>query len=80
MHGYKKDIGILPYLKQNKNYHNLFGAGLQHMTLQEISYAIRISNFTNYKKFGRSKRRFDFMKAMISDPYFKKGYLGYTVQ
>ena len=40
MHGAITDIGIQPYQKQQKDYHTLFGKGLQHLTAVEIFYII----------------------------------------
>lgn len=76
IHGEKDDIGIKPYWIQKKDYHFLYGSGLQHMTIQEIIETLRISNFNSYLRFGRTKRRFDFLKALFYKNILKKEFTG----
>ena len=59
MHANKHDIGIVPYRHQRINYHNLFGSGMQHLTVTEIRDYYRGIHFDSYRKLGFLKHIID---------------------
>ena len=59
MHAGKNKIGLTPAKRQLRDYQNLFGAGIQHMTLNEIKNYYNTINFMNYDSFGNIKHVLD---------------------
>jgi len=65
MHAKKDNIGLVPYKRQSRDYHNMYGAGMQHMTLSEIKQHYSKAGFSSYESFGGLKHQADVVFDML---------------
>lgn len=66
MHADKDNIGIVPYRYQRVDYHNLFGSGMQHLTVENIRDYYSGVHFESYRNIGHFKHLVDRLICMVS--------------
>lgn len=66
MHGDITDVGLEKYLYQEKNLHNLFGKGLQHLSIRQIQNSISKEIFSRYLKFSIVRNPYDRLVSFVA--------------